>query len=158
MVRRESLRSCASVNQKWPPKWCHWRTNVRTMISDTIFSFQFNQLSLPQLRGNHWCYALIYYTFSYFCTHIVHWTTNNTDLKWTKFSLSEQTAHCAIHDMLGGITKIPVPLWGTQLRQLFDTWLPPSESWVGISEKSQWWWQEKHPTLCHSWAPTNSAH
>ena len=51
-------------------------------------------MRVQQFVGNHWCYELIYQTYSYICTHIVHWS-EHTEIKsplmakmWGKWGLS----------------------------------------------------------------------
>jgi len=111
------------------PIWCHWRANtdefpyVRTkFLTDFVwwylirFPLLIQSNKLLQFVDNHWCYELIYQTFSCICTQII---TSNTDSKWAMFSLSERTAHRAKHyTLVDGIAKMLVPLWGTQLRKL----------------------------------------
>ena len=59
------------------------------MIPNTFSFFWFNQIGLPQFVINHWCFELIYQTYSHTSTHIVHWITSNSNPQWTKFTLSE---------------------------------------------------------------------
>jgi len=60
-------------------------------------------------------HSVRWYASTYLQSHYAL-ITNDTNLKKAMFSLSERTAHRANHDALvGEITTIPVPQWGTQL-------------------------------------------